>query len=476
MLQVSGWKAASAISLFILAATSFLPAQTFTTLANFNNSNGSYPQARLVQGLDGNLYGTADDGGLYKSGTAFKITLAGTLTTLHSFCAKTDCADGGVPEASLVVGRDGNLYGVASSGGKGCSSCGTVFELSSAGTFSTLHDFDGSNGENPLGLMLADDGNFFGTTSAGGSGSGGTIFEMAPSGAVTTVYNFEAFNYPVAGLVQGERGNYFGTAITYSDPGYGVLFRMTPEGDVTTFYAFTGANGSWPVASLVQGTNGNFYGTASEGGPESTICVGTGCGTIFEVTPDGALTTLHYFSGPDGLSPTGALVLATDGNFYGTTSGGGPARVNCYFGCGTIFQVTPDGTFTTLHTFQGFDGQNPYIGLVQATDGNFYGTTYVGGSSTACPAGCGTVFRLSMGLRPFVTTLPTSGGEGTQVKILGTDLTGATSVTFDGKKADFKIVSPTEILTTVPMCAGTGQVEVSTPSGTLTSNVPFRML
>jgi uncharacterized repeat protein (TIGR03803 family) len=225
----------------------------------------------------------------------------------------------------------------------------------------------------------------------------------------------------------------------------------------------------------VQGANGNFYGTTSEGGPESSVCVSTGCGTIFEITPQGALTTLHYFSGPDGLSPIGSLIQGTDGNFYGTTAGGGPARVNCYFGCGTVFRITPEGAFTTLHTFEGLDGQDPYIGLVQATDGDFYGTTYVGGSSTACPAGCGTVFRLSMGLSPFVTTLPASGVEGTRVRILGTDLTGATSVTFDGQKADFTIISATEIVTTVPMCAGTGHVEVGTPSGTLSSNVVFRV-
>jgi uncharacterized repeat protein (TIGR03803 family) len=476
MLRLSGGKAAGAISVFFLAATSFSPAQTFSTLANLNNTNGSYPQGALVQGFDGNLYGTADDGGLHQSGTAFKITLAGSLSTVHNFCAEVDCADGGVPEAGLVIARNGNFYGVASSGGSGCSSCGTVFELSPGGAFLTLHSFDGSNGENPLGLMMAESGDFYGTTSAGGNGSGGTVFELTAPTAVNTLYNFEQFNYPVAGVIEGNDGNFYGTAITYSDPGYGILFKMTPGGDVTTLYTFTGANGSWPVSSLVQGTNGNFYGTASEGGPESNICVTTGCGTIFEVTPDGALTTLHYFSGPDGLSPTGALIQGTDGNFYGTTSEGGSARVDCYFGCGTIFRITPGGTFTTLHVFQGVDGQNPYIGLVQATDGNFYGTTYVGGNSTACPAGCGTVFRLSMGLAPFVTTLPTSGIEGTLVKILGNDLTGATSVTFNGKKAKFTIISPTEIATTVPMCAGTGHVEVSTPSATLSSNVTFHIL
>ncbi len=471
---IIGWKTACFTTLFCAATAISSPAQTFTTLASFNNINGSYSQAPLVQGFDGNLYGTTDNGGLKKSGTIFKITLAGKLTLVHYFCSRTNCSDGEVPESGLVPATNGDLYGITSSGGSGCSDCGTVFRISSQGTLFTLHSFNGSDGLNPLGLIQGSNADFYGTTSAGGSGSGGTIFRMTPNGTLTTLYNFEDFNFPVAGLVEGTDGNLYGTTITYAD-GYGTIFKMTPDGAMTTLRSFNGADGSWPVAPLVEASNGHFYGTTAEGGPASATCVSTGCGTVFEITPEGVLTPMHYFAGPDGLSPSGALVQGTDGNLYGTTSAGGPANSSCYFGCGTIFQITPQGKFTTLHTFKGLDGRYPYIGLVQATDGNFYGTTYVGGTSPACTGGCGTVFRLSMGLRPFVATVPTANAPGRHVRILGTDLTGATRVTFNGVAATFTVVSPTEITTTVPAGATTGKVKVVIPRGTLTTNVTFRV-
>jgi uncharacterized repeat protein (TIGR03803 family) len=473
MRPFSDWKAFSAFSALLFASVNFSSAQTFTSLASFNNKNGSYPQAPLVQGFDGNLYGTTDDGGLRKSGTIFKVSLSGALSTVHYFCSRTNCSDGQVPESGLVLGTTGNLFGVTSSGGTGCSYCGTVFMVTPPGTLFTLHAFDGSDGLNPLGLLQSDKGNFYGITSAGGPGSGGTIFEMTPNGTLTTLYSFEDFDYPVAGLVQGADDNFYGTTITYAAGADGSVFQMTPAGIVTTLHTFSGMDGSWPVASLVQGPNGNFYGTTAQGGPESSVCVETGCGTVFEITTTGQLNTLHFFSGPDGLSPNGALVLGTDGNFYGTTSQGGPDNPKCQFGCGTIFQITPDGTFKTLHNFSGADGEYPYIGLVQASDGNFYGTTYVGGTSKACPSGCGTVFQLSMGLSPFVTSVPSYGWWGRRVKILGANLTGATQVTFNGKPATFTVVSPTEILTNVPQCATPGKIQVVTPGGTFTSNVDF---
>ena len=170
----------------------------------------------------------------------------------------------------------------------------------------------------------------------------------------------------------------------------------------------------------------------------------------------------------DGADPIGGLVQAADGNFYGTASGGGGENV------GTVFEITSGGTLTMLYSFCSVtnctDGNGPHAGLVQATDGNFYGTTYAGGTP-----GEGTVFSLSKGLGPFVETHPTSGKVGAKVRILGTDLTGATSVTFNGTAATFTVVSKSEITTTVPTGATTGKVKVVTPSRTLSSNVPFRV-
>jgi uncharacterized repeat protein (TIGR03803 family) len=220
---------------------------------------------------------------------------------------------------------------------------------------------------------------------------------------------------------------------------------------------------------LVQANNGSFYGTTSD---EFL----TGNGTVFEMSPAGTFMTLHSFAGSDGMDPYAGLVQATDGNFYGTTVGGGSGSA-CTNGCGTVFRITPGGTLTTLHSFDSTDGQFPSAALVQATNGTFYGVTQAGGSDDSCSSGglvgCGTAFALSVSLGPFVETLPTSGGIGTAVDILGNDLTGATSVTFNGTAATFKVVSPSEISTTVPSGATTGTVKVTTPKGTLSSNTRF---
>jgi uncharacterized repeat protein (TIGR03803 family) len=177
------------------------------------------------------------------------------------------------------------------------------------------------------------------------------------------------------------------------------------------------------------------------------------------------LTTLHNFDRSDGARPYAVLVQGTDGNFYGTTAKGGDHDY------GTIFVITPTGALTTLHSFGGTDGASPSGGLVQGTDGSFYGSTGYGGSGLY-----GTVYRLSMGLGPFVRTVPAFGKVGASVTILGTDLTGATSVTFNGTPASINAVHPSAITVTVPGGATTGTVVVTTPSGTLSSNIAFQVL
>jgi uncharacterized repeat protein (TIGR03803 family) len=166
-----------------------------------------------------------------------------------------------------------------------------------------------------------------------------------------------------------------------------------------------------------------------------------------------------------------ALIQSTDGNFYGTTGAGG-ANYSCPGGCGTIFKITPSGALTTLINLgPGSTGYSPLAPLLQATNGNFYGTAEFGGHS-----GSGTVFGLSVGLGPFVAPQPTFGPAGTVVRILGTKLTAANAVTFNGIPAPFKVVSPTFIKTVVPPGATTGPIEVETPAGTLKSNPPFTVV
>jgi uncharacterized repeat protein (TIGR03803 family) len=463
-----------AYALVLLCATTAipLPAQTFTTLHSFDTTDGDDPQGALVQATNGKLYGTTYGGGASGGGTVFKITPSGTLSTLYSFfCARSACPDGGFPYATLVQATNGSLYGTTTGGG--ANGDGTVFKITPSGTLTTLHSFDVTDGYLPYtALLQATNGNLYGTTVQGGANGDGTVFKITPSGTLTTLYSFCSQSdctdgkTPLSSLVQATNGNLYGTTFVGGADGYGTVFKITPSGTLTTVHSFDYTNGGNPEAGLVEASNGNFYGITSDGG-------GTDSGTVFKMTPSGTLTTLYSFCSQsncaDGYDVAAALVQATDGNFYGTTVLGG-AHCIPDGGCGTIFKITPGGALTTLHSFDVTDGENPETGLIQDTNGKFYGTTQAGGAD-----GNGTIYSLSVGLGSFVETQTSSGKVGAAVKILGTDLTGATSVTFDGTAATFTIVSKSEITTTVPTGATTGPVKVVTPGGTLTSNFNFRV-
>ena len=472
----------SLLFVFCVATAIASPAQTFTTLANFDGTDGNWPDLMaLVQGTDGNFYGTTFAGGINRGGTVFKVTPNGALTPLYSFAGPND---GLYPNAGLVLGTDGIFYGTTFASGP--NRHGTVFSITAGGLLNPLYSFDGADGAGPQAtLVQATDGKLYGTTRNGGandncSGGGpsgcGTAFAMTTGGTLNLLHSFNNTGgfYPIGALVQATNGNFYGTTGGNGFNGSDVFFTMTAEGTLTTLHAFDFYHdGSSPDGGLVQGTDGNFYGTAAFGGANDNCS--DRCGTVFKITPGGTLTTLHSFDGTDGYQPNGGLVQATDGNFYGTTYSGGASN-NCSGGCGTIFKITPGGTLTTLHSFDGTDGANPSGGLLQATNGTFYGTTFAGGTYDNCSGGCGTIFSLSLGLGPFVAIQPTSGKAGAAVIVLGTNLAGATSVTFNGAAAPFTIVSASEITTTVPAGATTGVVQVTTPSGTLTSNMNFRVI
>lgn len=461
-----GKSAYTLLLLFVTAAIA-LPAQTFTSLVSFNGDNGAYPASMsLVQGTNGDLYGTAAYGGAHSGGTVFKMTPSGTLITLYSFCAQLNCVDGKTPQAGLVLATNGTFYGTTASGG--LYGDGTVFSVTAGGKLTTLHSFDMTvDGSAPYAaLVQATNGIFYGTTSYGGVGGGdGTVFNVTSGGTVTTLHSFDRTDgaIPYSALVQGTNGNFYGTTSDFGANGYGTVFSITPGGTLTTLHNFDKTDGAFPYAPLVQATNGTFYSTTTEGGAN-------GVGTVFSITSGGTLTTVHSFDSTDGSYPYAALVQATNGAFYGTTSEGGTA--NCSFGspCGSVFSITAGGTLATLHSFDSTDGDKPQAALVQDTNGTFYGVTYEGGVSNY-----GTIFSLAVGLPPFVETLPRSGKVGKPVKILGTDLTGATGVAFNGTAATFTVVSKSEITTTVPTGATTGRVKVVTPRGTRTSNVNFRV-
>ena len=488
---------------------------TFETLKAFDFANGQSPVASLVQGTNGDLYGTTSSGGAGEQGTVFRInpSTAG-LTTLDSV--------NGFPVAGLVLGSNGKFYGTMQFGYNGAvppgdspDTGGELFSVTAGGTLKSLFSFCSiSMSPCPSGiapaapLVQAIDGNFYGTASGGGANNYGTVFSITPAGTPSVLYSFDGTDgaNPVAGLIQAPDGTFYGTTESGGANSAGTVFSFTFGGPLTTLYSFCSqsncADGANPAAGLVLASNGNLYGTTLSGGTVNA-------GTIFSIpTSGGTPTTLYSFCSQsgcaDGANPFAGLILGqADGNLYGTTTGGG-ANGSCTFdgpvgvigfpanpndiainGCGTIFEISPTGgPLTTLYSFCSqsncADGKNPVAGLFQATDGLFYGTTVAGGVGLGnrYPENNkdqGTVFSLNVGLGEFVETVPTSGIAGTAVTILGTNLTNATSVAFNGTTAaEFTVVSSSEITTKVPAGATSGFVTLNTPtSGTLTSNQQF---
>lgn len=294
-----------------------------------------------------------------------------------------DGTNGDGPYAALIQATDGNFYGTTSEGGTGYIA-GTIFKITPSGTLTSLYSFQGPDGFNPTSaLVQATNGNFYGTTEGGGSSTAcqygcGTVFKITPGGVLTTLHSFDLTDgaYPYAGLIQARDGDLYGTT-SYGGANniHGTVFKITPKGKLTTLHSFNGSDGSQSMAGLVQATDGNFYGT--------TEARGRGFGTVFKITSSGTLTTLHFFEGSDGGYPTAGLVQATNGRLYGTTEYGKYRNDAHVIGNqdGTVFKITLSGRLTKMYKFQGTDGRNPYAGLIQATDGNFYGTTLNGGAN-----------------------------------------------------------------------------------------------
>jgi uncharacterized repeat protein (TIGR03803 family) len=274
-------------------------------------------------------------------------------------------------------------------------------------------------------------------------------------------------------LVQGIDGSFYGATSEGGVGRNGTIFKITPTGKLTTLYSFSGKqDGGGPFGTLTLGSDGNLYGTAGGGG--------VGCGTIFRISTSGLFKKIYTFGQGTNAPcfPFDGLIQATDGKLYGTTGYGGTMN------SGTIFSLNSAGSLTVLHSFDWADGAVPYGSLVQATDGNFYGSTTEGGAhmgASMCRVGsrnqgCGTVFRLSTGLGPFVRLVPEAGKMNKIANILGQGFTGTTSVFLNGTPMSFTAVSDTFIRATVPAGATTGYVTVATPTGTLTSNVPFHVI
>jgi len=455
----------------MFACGSLAHAQTYTSLYSYGTHTGDpknpQPIGLMSQGRDGNLYTTAPAGGSSNGGAAFFMTTSGSLTKLTDFLSNEGALGG------LTLGSDGNFYGTTSGGGT--SNVGTVYKLTPTGTRTTLWNFTSfDDGANPsVAPLLGKDGNYYGVNPGDRSGQYGQFYKITPAGVLTLVasFNFTDGSSPNQ-PVQGTDGNFYGTArfggTGCSVSGCGVVYKITSSGIITVLHNFAGfpSDGSQPIGVLVQANDGTLYGATYLGGANNQ-------GSVFKITTAGKYTLLYSFhdvGGSDGINPWTGVVVGTDGNIYGTAQGG-------THNSGVLYKVTPSGTESVLYNFCSVtfcaDGFFPQTGLMQHTNGKFYGNVESGGASGL---NGGVFYSLDMGLQPFAGLVIWQGALGKKVQILGQGFTGTSKVSFNGTSASFTVVSDTYLTATVPAGATTGFVTVTTPSRSLTSNRKFFVL
>ena len=416
--------------------------QTETVLYSFGSTptDGYYPMGGLVVDSSGNLFGTTAEGSdtlcdlaeVYGCGIVYELVKSSngySEKVLYSFGSSSPASDGASPQAGLIMDAAGNLYGTTPYGGSpnclvdiGVDGCGTVFELvmSSTGyTENVLYTFTGPDGATPYaGLTMDSSGNLYGTTYNGGACEHGTVFELVKSSGGYTkkvLYSFGCTStdgwYPYAGVTIDAVGNLYGTTESAGASGYGMVFELVNSSGTyveKVLYSFggTATDGAYPVAGLLMDASGNLYGTTSQGGAY-------GKGTVFQLVNSSGTymeKVLYSFGGTaaDGNDPIASLLLDASGNLYGTTKLGGSTTACGGSGCGTAFElVNSSGSYAErlLHSFSGgSDGSNPAAALIMDSSGNLYSTTEVGGSSLQG----GTVFTINPTAAAADATLSTT--------------------------------------------------------------------
>jgi len=445
-------------ALALLLPTSAL-GQTVTTLQNFNGSNGANPYlGALTQGRDGNLYGTTYSGGASGIGTVFRFNRADNhIAVIHSFAG----SDGSSPAGGVTLDTDGYYYGTTNYGGS--AGLGVLFRINSSGVYTVLHSFlGGRDGENPDSAPIdASDGNLYGATTGGSPGVPATIYKYTRAGVYSVVSTFDSTTGTgVTGLVQGSDSMLYATADSGGAGNCGSIVELTLTGVVKQVHSFNcerDGGGVNPVAPLVEAADGNYYGTTPVGGTNDF-------GVLFRMRPGLGELVMHTFASSGVRFPQGGLVQGTDGNLYGVSENAGNLEG------GILYSFNPS-TLAYAELYQ-FTGVQAFTApLMQHTSGVFYGPSWVDGFHNE-----GFIYSVNMGLGPFVAFVRAVGLVGGTAEILGQGLTGATGVSFNGVAAtSFTVVSDTYMTAVVPSGATSGAVAVTTPGGTLTSNVSFKV-
>ncbi|WP_395094833.1 choice-of-anchor tandem repeat GloVer-containing protein [Armatimonas sp.] len=437
-------------------------AQTLTVLYDFGSNPGDplYPHeiGMLALGKDGSIFGASEQGGTANRGAIFRFTPEGKLTVLNSF----NLTQGAQAFGGLSLGNDGDFYGTTYSGGK--LRTGVVFKITASGVFRVLYDFKNTeDGSYPLSPPVqAKDGNLYGITSNSSNQQSGTIYKITPSGSVVSPFarlqksDFATLGNMGSMLVAGTDGNLYGTTLK-GGTGFGTVIKVTPSGQIILLHKFDNANGATSY-NLMQASDGNLYGTCFAGGAMAL-------GLVYRLTLSGEFTVLHTFSGSDGSNPLAGLVQAKDGYLYGATRLGGAG------GRGVLYRIKLSGeAFSVVYSRDPRMTEGMYC--VQTpllhSNGKLYGLTSQGGSK-----GRGVFYCLDM---TAFTVTPLSGRAESTVTLSGFNFTGASSVSFNGAAAGFKVESDSKITVRVPKGATSGVIKVTTPLGILTSKVPFQVV
>ena len=348
----------------------------FSCNSNFSSCpKGFDPTLSPIQLADGYFYGVtwwAGFGSSNNGGTVWKATVSGQVIALHTFDFNSSgkFPNGENPVIGFIAGADGNLYGTTESGGS--ANQGVMYKLTPSGSFQVLHNFCTLPGcpDATAPLILGKDGNFYGAQFQ-------TVFELTPQGVWSQIYLLSSSTGRFLGrLIQGADGNFYGSARSATQICSDFIFRLTPSGQFTILYNFPELE--QVTSNLIQASDGNFYGGGTSG--------------IFRLTPSGGFKIIHVMTPAQGQSPT-FLLQASDGNLWGLSSEGGTAPNRP----GTLFALATAGTFLTSEEFDCTkNGCNP-SGMVEGSDGNFYGNAVTGGSAPNRNP-LGTFFKVAVGL------------------------------------------------------------------------------